>query len=77
MQLPHLNSRKHQKTLNFKDEVLFHHLSSVLPALALAAAPPAAPPAAKLGVLKVHKRENFLGFDFKICTFSLLVMPKC
>jgi hypothetical protein len=20
--------------------------------------------------LKVHKRENFLGFDFKICTFS-------
>ncbi len=27
--------------------------------------------------LKVHKRENFLGFDFEICTFSLLVMPKC
>ncbi len=20
--------------------------------------------------LKVHKRENFLGFDFEICTFS-------
>ncbi len=23
-----------------------------------------------LGSLKVHKRENFLGFDFEICTFS-------
>jgi hypothetical protein len=22
------------------------------------------------GDLKVHKRENFLGFDFEICTFS-------
>jgi hypothetical protein len=21
-------------------------------------------------LLKVHKRENFLGFDFEICTFS-------
>jgi hypothetical protein len=21
-------------------------------------------------ILKVHKRENFLGFDFEICTFS-------
>jgi hypothetical protein len=20
--------------------------------------------------LKIHKRENFLGFDFEICTFS-------
>ncbi len=27
-------------------------------------------------VLKVHKRENFLGSDFEICTFSLLVMHK-
>ncbi len=27
--------------------------------------------------LKVHKRENFLGFDFEICTFSQLVMHKC
>ncbi len=23
-----------------------------------------------LSTLKVHKRENFLGFDFEICTFS-------
>jgi hypothetical protein len=21
-------------------------------------------------ILKVHKRENFVGFDFEICTFS-------
>ncbi len=27
--------------------------------------------------LKVHKRENFLGFDFEICTFLQLVMHKC
>ncbi len=26
--------------------------------------------------LKVHKIENFFGFDFEICTFSLLVMSK-
>ncbi len=32
---------------------------------------------ARLKHLKVHKRENFLGFDFEICTFSLIVMPKC
>jgi hypothetical protein len=25
---------------------------------------------ARSNVLKVHKRENFLGFDFEICTFS-------
>jgi hypothetical protein len=30
----------------------------------------------KIG-LKVHKRENFLGSDIEICTFSLLVMHKC
>ncbi len=24
----------------------------------------------QLSNLKVHKRENFLGFDFEICTFS-------
>jgi hypothetical protein len=24
----------------------------------------------KSSTLKVHKRENFLGFDFEICTFS-------
>jgi hypothetical protein len=24
----------------------------------------------KFVILKVHKRENFLGFDFEICTFS-------
>ncbi len=24
----------------------------------------------KRRLLKVHKRENFLGFDFEICTFS-------
>jgi hypothetical protein len=28
-------------------------------------------------LLKVHKRENFLGSDFEICTFSQLVMHKC
>ncbi len=28
-------------------------------------------------LLKVHKRENFLGFDFEICTFLYLVMHKC
>ncbi len=27
--------------------------------------------------LKVHKRENFLGSDFEICTFLQLVMHKC
>ena len=26
--------------------------------------------------LKVHKNENFFGFDFEICTVSLLVMLK-
>jgi hypothetical protein len=26
--------------------------------------------------LKVHKIENFFGFDFEICTISLLVMSK-
>jgi hypothetical protein len=26
--------------------------------------------------LKVHKNENFFGFDFEICTVSLLVMHK-
>ncbi len=26
--------------------------------------------------LKVHKNENFFGFDFEFCTFSLLVMSK-
>ncbi len=27
--------------------------------------------------LKVQKRENFLGSDIEICTFSYLVMQKC
>ncbi len=27
--------------------------------------------------LKVHKNENFFGFDFEFCTISLLVMSKC
>ncbi len=27
--------------------------------------------------LKVHKRENFLGSDIEICSFSQLVMHKC
>jgi hypothetical protein len=27
-------------------------------------------------VLKVHKCENFFGFDFEICTISFLVMLK-
>jgi hypothetical protein len=27
-------------------------------------------------LLKVHKNENFFGFDFEFCTFSLLVMQK-
>jgi hypothetical protein len=26
--------------------------------------------------LKVHKNENFFGFDFEFCTVSLLVMLK-
>jgi hypothetical protein len=26
--------------------------------------------------LKVHKNENFFGFDFEFCTISLLVMQK-
>ncbi len=26
--------------------------------------------------LKVHKNENFFGFDFEFCTTSLLVMHK-
>jgi hypothetical protein len=26
--------------------------------------------------LKVHKNENFFGFDFEFCTISLLVMSK-
>jgi hypothetical protein len=28
------------------------------------------------GKLKVHKNENFFGFDFEFCTISLLVMSK-
>jgi hypothetical protein len=27
-------------------------------------------------VLKVHKNENFFGFDFEFCTISVLVMHK-
>ncbi len=26
--------------------------------------------------LKVHKNENFFGFDFEFCSISLLVMSK-
>ncbi len=26
--------------------------------------------------LKVHKNENFFGFDFEFCTISLLFMSK-
>jgi hypothetical protein len=26
--------------------------------------------------LKVHKNENFFGFDFEFCTISVLVMRK-
>ncbi len=26
--------------------------------------------------LKVHKNENFFGFDFEFCTISMLVMHK-
>jgi hypothetical protein len=26
--------------------------------------------------LKVHKNENFFGFDYEFCTISLLVMSK-
>jgi hypothetical protein len=29
-----------------------------------------------LYTLKVHKIENFFGFDFEFCTISLLVMHK-
>ncbi len=27
-------------------------------------------------ILKVHKNENFFGFDFEFCTISVLVMHK-
>jgi hypothetical protein len=27
-------------------------------------------------ILKVHKNENFFGFDFEFCTISMLVMHK-
>ncbi len=27
-------------------------------------------------ILKVHKNDNFFGFDFEFCTISLLVMQK-
>jgi hypothetical protein len=30
----------------------------------------------RLKGLKVHKNENFFGFDFEFCTISLLVMSK-
>ncbi len=30
----------------------------------------------KLVSLKVHKNENFFGFDFEFCTVSLIVMLK-
>jgi hypothetical protein len=30
----------------------------------------------KCKYLKVHKNENFFGFDFECCTFSLIVMQK-
>ncbi len=29
-----------------------------------------------LAILNVHKNDNFFGFDFEICTISLLVMLK-
>ncbi len=29
-----------------------------------------------VNLLKVHKNENFFGFDFEFCTISLLVMHK-
>jgi hypothetical protein len=29
-----------------------------------------------VNLLKVHKNENFFGFDFEICTISMLVMHK-
>ncbi len=31
---------------------------------------------ADIGWLKVHKNENFFGFDFEFCTISMLVMHK-
>ncbi len=30
----------------------------------------------KKSSLKVHKNENFFGFDFEFCAFSMLVMHK-
>jgi hypothetical protein len=33
-------------------------------------------PQPKNMTLKVHKNENFFGFDFEFCTVSLLVMSK-
>jgi hypothetical protein len=29
-----------------------------------------------VSVIKVHRNENFFGFDFEFCTVSLLVMLK-
>jgi hypothetical protein len=29
-----------------------------------------------IAALKVHKNENFFGFDFEFCTISLSVMSK-
>jgi hypothetical protein len=29
-----------------------------------------------IAALKVHKNENFFGFDFEFCTISMLVMHK-
>ncbi len=29
-----------------------------------------------ISLLKVHKNENFFGFDFEFCPISLLVMHK-
>ncbi len=45
------------------------HLTRVLAAVS-------AVPATKVSkiILKVHKKENFFGFDFEFCIVSLLVM---
>jgi hypothetical protein len=48
-------------------------LISPTPAINFAGVPT---PPSQVSSLKVHKNENFFGFDFEFCPISLLVMHK-
>ncbi len=48
---------------------IFREVRAVVPILARSFNAPLEN-ARYISLLKVHKRENFLGFDFEICTFS-------